>query len=324
MWSLGVRDPLPSVKETCSHITSGQVCLPEELGGRGGFKFCSRTTGRAHTQPPSVPDHLQAPQLAGRSFVHVASDKRPVLGQPSGEGWAWGGETHTQSWPRRLGHAGPGPRLTPSGREALLLATLNMGHQGWGWPLSRQPPAPLQGAHSERGRAEPTGAETLWPGLSARPGVAGPRGLLTAWCSDTQPPALRGPAPLGLAMAGASSGSKLRTKLNLLCAELWVVLGCGLASPSAQTRRPHSAAGFAERHGAWGCAGRPASGFSLSGLEPNQHRGPKHRHLGADLEGNPPSLLCFPPKIQLSPSDTPSPAGPRRPPCLPSQVPAWT
>lgn len=105
------------------------------------------------------------------------------------------------------------------------------------------------------------------------------------------------------AMADVSSASKFCKKLNLLCTELWVVLGSGLASPSVQTQTStQSGAGFAAAP--WGlglCRGdRPRVSPSL-GLEPSQHRGgKKQRHSGADWEGNPLPFSGLPQRIQLA------------------------
>ena len=118
------------------------------------------------------------------------------------------------------------------------------------------------------------------------------------------------------AISGVSSGSKFCKKLNLLCAELWVVLGSGLALALGANTDVHTERGRLGRiaKGFGAMSGKLTSLFSLSGagtLPAPRRRNQKHS--GADLEGNSPSRPRFCPKRA-------GPARLRRPLCLPSRL----
>lgn len=118
------------------------------------------------------------------------------------------------------------------------------------------------------------------------------------------------------AITAVSSGSKVCKKFNLLCAELQVVLGSGLAlalgaNTDVHTRRSwlcRSAVGFGA------LSGKLTSLLSLCGAGTlPAPTGRNQRHSGAELEEHLPSLLPFCAKEGL-------PGLQRRRLCLPSQI----
>lgn len=118
------------------------------------------------------------------------------------------------------------------------------------------------------------------------------------------------------AITAVSSGSKVCKKFNLLCAELRVVLGSGLAlalgaNTDVHTRRSwlcRSAVGFGA------LSGKLTSLLSLCGAGTlPAPAGRNQRHSGAELKEHLPSLLPFCAKEGL-------PGLQRRRLCLPSQI----
>lgn len=141
------------------------------------------------------------------------------------------------------------------------------------------------------GRTPPSCPAPQSPSLSADPAVGAFRPTQLIHSLRPQPRSTP-------ATADVSSASKFCKKLNLLCTELWVVLGSGLASPSVQTQTStQSGAGFAAAP--WGlglCRGdRPRVSPSL-GLEPSQHRGGKNKGIQEQTGRE----TRFPPKIRLA------------------------
>lgn len=217
---------------------------------------------------------------------------------------------------------GPGTRTKqgldagwgPFGQKPLFLGTVHRrvpGMEVCGLGPANSVP-PWGEGHSPEKRQSTAGrsTETLCLGLSLTlpwqsgdPTVKAPRAphCLQAlpWAlSDTHTAsALSTPQPHSTpAIAAVSSGSKFGKKLNLLCAELWVVLGSGLALALGANTDIHTR--LQERRGVWGCVGEtdlsflPLRGWNLPSTQEEKPKAFRSR-TGGKL-AFPLLLCCFP------------------------------